>query len=50
MACGHCGSKGVAQSKFLYVAPSGEQTTYKTELEARAAQIRKGGTYTTASA
>lgn len=46
MGC-NCGSKSSGQ-KWLYVAPSGQQTTYKTEIEAKAAQIRNGGGTVTA--
>ena len=34
------------QYKFQYTAPSGETKVYNTEVEARAAVIRGGGTYT----
>lgn len=38
----NCG-KTVAAQSFIYTAPDGKQVTYKTEIEARAAQIRNGG-------
>lgn len=41
MGC-NCGSKASGQA-WLYTAPSGQQTKYKTEIEAKAAQIRNGG-------
>lgn len=41
MGC-NCGQKGAAQ-QYLYAAPNGSQTVYKTEIEAKAAQIRNGG-------
>lgn len=46
MAC-NCG-KAAAKQNFAYTHPkTGAKTTYKSEIEARAAQIRNGGgTYT----
>ena len=41
MGC-NCG-KGNAKQQFLYTSPKGEHKVYKTEVEARAAQIRNGG-------
>lgn len=41
MGC-NCGKKNAEQT-YLYTAPNGAQKTYKTEIEARAAQIRDGG-------
>jgi predicted enzyme related to lactoylglutathione lyase len=41
MGC-NCGGK-TAKQKYLYTAPNGVQTTYNTEIEARAAQIRNNG-------
>jgi len=38
MAC-NCGGTTKASS-FIYTAPDGKQTIYRTEVEARAAQIR----------
>lgn len=43
MGC-NCGG-GSTQQSFVYTNPAGGQTTYATEIEARAAQIRQGGTY-----
>jgi len=35
-----------ASIKWIYTAPNGQKTTYTSEVQARAAQIRnKGGTY-----
>lgn len=42
MACGSCGKKKGSAS-FVYTSPKGQTTTYPTEIEARAAQIRNGG-------
>lgn len=41
MPC-NCGKKAV--TKFVYVAPNGAKTTYETEVQAKAAMIRAGGT------
>lgn len=41
MAC-NCG-KTAAQLEFVFTAPSGAVTVYKTEIEAKAARIRQGG-------
>lgn len=49
MAC-NCGNKGKASTLWVYQY-KGEQKVYKTEVEARAAQIRNGGgTITTRAA
>lgn len=42
MGC-NCGKNGV--KSWVHIAPDGKQTTFRTEVEARAAQIRQGGTY-----
>ena len=42
MGC-NCGGTKTAPTKFLYTSPKGENKVYKTEVEARAAQIRNGG-------
>ena len=42
MGC-NCGKKGSATS-WVYVAPDGTTKTYRTEVEAKAAKIRAGGT------
>lgn len=43
MGC-NCGGRKAAKT-YVYTAPSGQQTTYRTEIEARAAVMRNGGTY-----
>lgn len=45
MGC-NCGSK-TQEFSFVYTAPDGRTTTYTSEVQARAAQIRNGnkGTY-----
>ena len=40
-----CNCGGNAVKSWVHIAPDGKQTNYKTEVEARAAQIRQGGTY-----
>jgi hypothetical protein len=51
MACGCSGGNKNADGtpkEFVFTNPRGEQKTYRTEMEARAAQIRAGGgTYKT---
>ena len=42
--CGQDKSSQV-QRTYVHTAPTGEQKTYKTEVEAAAAQRRTGGTY-----
>ena len=46
MGCG-CGSTTTNQANKTYVhtSPTGERKTYKSEVEAAAAQQRLGGTY-----
>lgn len=45
MGCA-CGNKNQAM-EFVYVDPKGKSTTYTSEVQARAAQIRnQGGSYT----
>ena len=46
MGC-NCGGAKAAATKFVYTHPvTGAKTTYTSEVQARAAQIRnKGGTY-----
>jgi len=46
MPC-NCGKNkaGQAQKTYVHTAPTGQQKTYKTEVEAAAAQRRLGGTY-----
>ena len=39
---------GAKASSYIYRAPDGKTTTYRTEIEAQAAKIRNGGgSYTT---
>lgn len=46
MAC-NCG-KAASPLSYVYTAPDGKQTTYTSEVQARAAQIRNsGGSYVT---
>ncbi len=42
MGC-NCGGSKNSKQQFLYTSPKGENKVYKTEVEARAAQIRNGG-------
>ena len=42
MGC-NCGSSKNAKVSYIYTSPKGVQTTYNSEVEARAAQIRNGG-------
>jgi hypothetical protein len=45
MACA-CGTKKpVSSTTYVHTSPTGEQKTYKTEVEAAAATQRLGGTY-----
>lgn len=47
MACS-CGKKTQpAPKNYVYTGPTGEQKTYKSEIEAVAAVKRSGGTYRT---
>jgi hypothetical protein len=39
MGC-NCGGAKAAPQSFIYTAPDGKQTVYRTEVEARAAQVR----------
>lgn len=43
MACACQGNQ--AAKTYVYTAPNGSTKTYKTEVEARAAVIRGGGSY-----
>lgn len=43
MGC-NCGKN--KNSVWVHTAPTGTRKEYRTEVEARAAQIRQGGTYT----
>jgi hypothetical protein len=44
MACGACGSSK-SKTTYLHTAKDGTKTTYATEIEARAAVARRGGSY-----
>lgn len=44
MACGGCGARK-ARSVFVHKDPSGKETSYASEVEARAAAARRGGNY-----
>lgn len=44
MACGSCGSR-TARAVFVHTDTSGKKTSYASEVEARAAVARKGGTF-----
>lgn len=43
MAPCNCGGNKTSSVKHIYTDVNGRQTTYKTDIEARAAQIRAGG-------
>jgi hypothetical protein len=45
MACACGKSKTQSNKTYVHTSPSGERKTYKTEVEAVAAQKRMGGTY-----
>lgn len=42
MGC-NCGGQQKVPVKYVYTSPKGQQTTFMTEIEAKAAQIRAGG-------
>lgn len=42
MGCGSCGNKR-GRKTYLHTAPDGTKKTYSTEVEAKAAVARKGG-------
>ena len=45
MGC-NCGNKAESKMKYVYTSADGKsQQTYSSEVQARAAQIRSGGTY-----
>ena len=44
MGC-RCGSSKSKKYVYIHVSPTGRQTSYGTEVEAKAAQIREGGSY-----
>jgi hypothetical protein len=43
MGCNCAGQQRAAAVKHIYTNPQGRQTSYNTEIEARAAQVRAGG-------
>jgi hypothetical protein len=43
MGC-NCGGATAKKFKYVYTTAQGRQQTYDTEIEAKAAQIRAGGT------
>lgn len=45
MACACGKGTGTARSSYVVTAPSGAKTTYNTEVEAKAAALRVGGTW-----
>jgi hypothetical protein len=45
MACGACGSSKTKSTTYTHTAPDGTKSGYRTEVEAKAAVARKGGTY-----
>lgn len=44
MACGSCGNKNKAPV-FNYIAPNGKVSQFHSEVQARAAVIKHGGSY-----
>lgn len=44
MACGACSQKRIKES-FVHTLPDGTNKTYSSEVEAKAAVRRKGGSY-----
>jgi hypothetical protein len=46
MACGRCSSKA-AKVTYVHTASNGTVTVYKSEVEAKAAVARRGGSYKT---
>ena len=42
MGC-NCGGKKNTGQSFVYTSPTGVKTTYNSEVQAKAAQIRNGG-------
>lgn len=45
MACGACAGKSGVKTEYLYTDRNGNTTTKKTEVEAKAAVARTGGSY-----
>lgn len=44
MAC-NCSKASAANRKYLYTSKTGQKTTFSTEIAARAAQIKNGGSW-----
>ena len=44
MACS-CGSASASSGTYVHIAPSGKKTSYSTEVEAKSAVQRLGGSY-----
>ena len=44
MACGKCASKG-GKTTYVHTAKDGTKKTYSSEVEAKAAVARRGGSY-----
>jgi hypothetical protein len=42
MGC-NCAGQKTAAVKYVYTSPQGVQTSYPTQIEAKAAQVRAGG-------
>lgn len=45
MACGACASKNPAKASYVHTAADGTKKVVATEVEARAAVARRGGTW-----
>lgn len=45
MGCGCGGTSSDVTYTYLHTRPNGEQTSYKSEYEAKAAVLREGGNY-----
>jgi hypothetical protein len=45
MACGTCSDRRSAKTTYVHTAANGTVTDFATEVEAKAAVARKGGTY-----
>jgi hypothetical protein len=48
MGC-NCGGTKTANLTYVYTNAQGRTTVYRTEIEAKAAVLRNGGSYTTAA-
>ena len=45
MACGACTSKSTKKTTYVHTSKDGEKKVYSSEVEARAAVARRGGSY-----